>query len=133
MTFINCATLSPDAHQEVEQAAKAVGAMCLEAAMASSIPQAQNGEELCLMVGGDKKCSRPSMSCWKPSPRISPLHEQEMGDAAKGRARALVNMVMNTNTLTAALAEGLGLGDALGLDIAMLRKYLLRREPTQEC
>jgi 3-hydroxyisobutyrate dehydrogenase-like beta-hydroxyacid dehydrogenase len=40
------------------------------------------------------------------------------GEAAK--VKALVNMVMNCNT--AALAEGLGLGDALGLDLTMLRE-----------
>ncbi len=34
--------------------------------------------------------------------------------------KALVNMVMNCNT--AALAEGLGLGDALGLDLTVLRE-----------
>ena len=34
--------------------------------------------------------------------------------------KALVNMVMNSNT--AALAEGLGLGHALGLDLTMLRE-----------
>jgi 3-hydroxyisobutyrate dehydrogenase len=42
---------------------------------------------------------------------------------AAGRAaqvKALVNMVMNINT--AALAEGLALGDALGLDLTMLRE-----------
>jgi 3-hydroxyisobutyrate dehydrogenase-like beta-hydroxyacid dehydrogenase len=35
------------------------------------------------------------------------------------RIKALVNMVMNINT--AGLAEGLGLGSALGLDLGMLR------------
>jgi 3-hydroxyisobutyrate dehydrogenase len=40
------------------------------------------------------------------------------GTAAK--VKALVNMVMNSNT--AALAEGLGLGQALGLDLTMLRE-----------
>jgi len=40
------------------------------------------------------------------------------GQAAN--VKALVNMVMNINT--AALAEGLGLGDALKLDLAMLRE-----------
>jgi 3-hydroxyisobutyrate dehydrogenase len=40
------------------------------------------------------------------------------GQAAQ--VKALVNMVMNINT--AGLAEGLGLGDALGLDLAMLRE-----------
>ena len=34
--------------------------------------------------------------------------------------KALVNMVMNINT--AGLAEGLGLGEALGLDLTMLRE-----------
>jgi len=40
------------------------------------------------------------------------------GSAAQ--VKALVNMVMNINT--AALAEGLGLGQALGLDLDMLRE-----------
>ena len=42
----------------------------------------------------------------------------EIGSAAK--VKALVNMVMNINT--AGLAEGLGLGDALGLDLKMLQE-----------
>ena len=42
----------------------------------------------------------------------------EAGEAAK--VKALVNMVMNINT--AGLAEGLGLGAALGLDLTMLRE-----------
>jgi 3-hydroxyisobutyrate dehydrogenase len=41
----------------------------------------------------------------------------EAGQAAK--VKALVNMVMNVNT--AGLAEGRGLGEALGLDLTMLR------------
>src|SRR6185369_2002415 len=40
------------------------------------------------------------------------------GEAAK--VKALVNMVMNINT--AGLAEGLALGEALGLDVSMLRE-----------
>jgi len=40
------------------------------------------------------------------------------GTAAQ--VKALVNMVMNINT--AGLAEGLGLGNALGLDLTMLRE-----------
>ena len=43
------------------------------------------------------------------------------GEAAK--VKALVNMVMNINT--AGLAEGLGLGDALGLDLTMLREVFV--------
>jgi 3-hydroxyisobutyrate dehydrogenase len=44
------------------------------------------------------------------------------GQAAQ--VKALVNMVMNINT--AALAEGLGLGAALGLDLEMLREVFLQ-------
>jgi 3-hydroxyisobutyrate dehydrogenase len=40
------------------------------------------------------------------------------GEAAT--VKALVNMVMNSNT--AALAEGLGLGKALGIDLTLLRE-----------
>ena len=43
-------------------------------------------------------------------------HTGEIGKASK--VKALVNMVMNINT--AALAEGLGLADALGLDLEMI-------------
>src|SRR5207237_4698931 len=44
-----------------------------------------------------------------------------VGTAGKAaEVKALVNMVMNINT--AALAEGLGLGQALGLDLPMRRE-----------
>ncbi len=44
-----------------------------------------------------------------------------IGEAGKAaQVKALVNMVMNINT--AGLAEGLGLGDALGLDLDVLRE-----------
>ena len=62
--FVNCATISPEVHMEIEKLAN------------------------------------------------------KAGDAAK--VKALVNMVMNINT--AGLAEGLGLGAALGLDLTMLRE-----------
>ena len=42
------------------------------------------------------------------------------GSGTAAKVKALVNMVMNINT--AGLAEGLGLGDAVGLDLAKLRE-----------
>ena len=42
------------------------------------------------------------------------------GTGSAAKVKALVNMVMNINT--AGLAEGLGLADALGLDLAMVRE-----------
>jgi 3-hydroxyisobutyrate dehydrogenase len=114
--FVNCATITPATHLEVERRAKAAGAVTLEGCMASSIPQARNGT-LYLMCGGD----RSSFD------RVRPILEKlstalryigSTGQAAQ--VKALVNMVMNINT--AALAEGLGLGAALGLDLNMLRE-----------
>src|SRR5436853_1406210 len=50
--FINCATISPKVHVEVEKLAKRAKARSLEACMASSITQARQGT-LYLMCGGE--------------------------------------------------------------------------------
>lgn len=113
-TFINCATLSPELQQEVDAAAQAVGANTLEACMASSIPQARKGE-LYLMIGGEEAVFKQQEALLKDL-SASLRHIGAVGKAAQ--VKALVNMVMNINT--AALAEGLGLGAALGLDLDML-------------
>jgi len=114
--FINCATITPAIHIWVEQKCEAKGAQSLEACMASSIPQAREGS-LYLMCGGKTEAferARPILEKLSASLRyIGPA-----GRAAE--VKALVNMVMNCNT--AALAEGLGLGAALGLDPTMLRE-----------
>ena len=51
--FINCATITPKTHIEVERRAKKAGALTLEGCMASSIPQARAGT-LYLMCGGER-------------------------------------------------------------------------------
>ena len=114
--FINCATISPEVHLEVEGLAQKAGAQTLEACMASSITQAREGS-LYLMCGGEKSAFD------RAEPILQALGSKiryigKSGQAAK--VKALVNMVMNINT--AGLAEGLGLGDALGLDLTMLRE-----------
>src|SRR5438876_3464625 len=114
--FINCATISPQVHVDVEKMAQRAGAQTLEASMASSITQAREGS-LYLMCGGDKAAFQ------KAEPILKELGSTvrligKAGEAAK--VKALVNMVMNINT--AGLAEGLGLGSALGLDLTMLRE-----------
>ena len=114
--FINCATVSPAAHEFAAAAAARAGAATLAASMASSIPQARMGT-LYLMVGGDEAVfqqMQPLLEDLSSSLRfVGPV-----GHAAK--FKALVNMVMNINT--AGLAEGLGLGAALGLDPAVLKE-----------
>lgn len=114
--FINCATVSPATHQHVEQLTSQVGAQSLEACMASSIPQALEGS-LYLM------CAGQAAAYARAQPILNALSSQcryigPSGSAAQ--VKALVNMVMNINT--AGLAEGLGLGHALGLDLNILRE-----------
>jgi len=114
--FINAATITPDVHVEVQARVEARGGSSLEACMASSIPQARNGE-LYLMCAGDAAAYE----------RVKPLLAKMSssmrwigGPGTAAQVKALVNMLMNINT--AGLAEALGLGDALGLDLTMLRE-----------
>ncbi len=119
-TFVNCATLTPKIHVEVEKRCAAVGASSLEASMASSSPQARAGT-LYLMCAGQTgvfEAVRPVLEQLSSALR----YIGTAGQAAQ--VKALVNMVMNINT--AALAEGLGLGAALGLNLDMLREVFLQ-------
>src|SRR5207249_11662760 len=73
--------------------------------------------KLYLMCGGKEEVFR------KAEPILKELAAQirfigKAGEAA--RVKAIVNVVMNINT--AGLAEGLGLGAAVGLDLTMLRE-----------
>ena len=113
--FINCATITPQVHVDIEALAESAGANSLEACMASSITQARDGT-LYLMCGGREEVYQ----------RVDPLLEslsisrRYIGSAGTAaQVKALVNMVMNINT--AGLAEGLGLGAALGLDLETLQ------------
>src|SRR6266404_582871 len=104
--FINCATISPPVHVDVEKLGNEAGAETLEACMASSIAQAREGT-LYLMCGGKEEAFR------KAEPILKELASTvrfigNAGEAAK--VKALVNMVMNINT--AGLSEGLALAAA---------------------
>lgn len=114
-TFINCATVSPSVHEAAAEAASAVGASTLAASMASSITQARQGT-LFLMIGGEASVFEKHNELLKDL-SVALHHVGPVGNAAK--IKALVNMVMNINT--AGLAEGLGLGAALGLDLQTLK------------
>ena len=114
--FINCATVSPAVHEDVAEACRKAGAKSLEACMASSITQAREGT-LYLMIGGEKEDFE------RVEPLLKDLSKSLRyvgGTGSAAKVKALVNMVMNINT--AGLAEGLGLGAALGLDLGMLKE-----------
>jgi 3-hydroxyisobutyrate dehydrogenase-like beta-hydroxyacid dehydrogenase len=112
--FVNCATISPAVHVQVEKLAKKAKAATLEGCMASSINQARQGT-LYLMCAGDRAVFD------QVNPILTKLSDEgklmryigKAGQAAQ--VKALVNMVMNINT--AALAEGLGLAASLKLDL----------------
>ncbi len=112
--FVNCATITPGVHVQVEKLAKKAKAESLEGCMASSINQARQGT-LYLMCGGEASTFE------KVKPILTKLSDEgklmryvgKAGQAAQ--LKALVNMVMNINT--AGLAEGLGLAAALKLDL----------------
>jgi 3-hydroxyisobutyrate dehydrogenase len=115
-TFVNFATVSPQAHIEAEKAAAKIGASTIEACMASSITQAREGSLYLILAGNPDVVE-------KAGPMLEALSKARRYVGETGRAaqvKALVNMVMNINT--AGLAEGLGLGDALGLDLDLLRE-----------
>ena len=114
--FINCATITPAVHIDIARIVDRHGGSSLEACMASSITQARQGT-LYLMCGGKTDVfarARPILEALGTTIR----YIGSTGEAAK--VKALVNMVMNSNT--AALAEGLGLGASLGIDLTMLRE-----------
>lgn len=115
--FVNCATVSPSTHVTVEKLSRKAGAASLEGCMASSITQARAGT-LYLMCGGDRATFdrvAPVLAHLSDGGKLM-RYIGPAGSAAK--VKALVNMVMNINT--AGLAEGLGLGTALGLDLKIL-------------
>ena len=114
--FINCATITPQVHVDVEALAEEACARSLEGCMASSITQAREGT-LYLMCGGKKEVFddvRPILDS------MSTDLKYIGGAGTAAQVKALVNMVMNINT--AGLAEGLGLGSAIGLDLEMLQQ-----------
>jgi 3-hydroxyisobutyrate dehydrogenase len=114
--FINCATISPGVHVEIEKKGSELGAEVLEAPMASSLTHAREGK-LYMMLAGKEESFR------KAEPLLKDLTVSLRYIGGPGKAaelKALVNMVMNTNT--AGLAEGLGLAEALGLDLKIVRE-----------
>ncbi len=112
--FINCATISPAVHVEIDKLARKARAASLEACMASSINQARNGT-LYLMCGGNRATFDQVKDILVKLSDDGKLLRY-IGTAGKAaQVKALVNMVMNINT--AGLAEGLGLAHALKLDL----------------
>jgi 3-hydroxyisobutyrate dehydrogenase-like beta-hydroxyacid dehydrogenase len=114
--FINCATCSPAVHEEIFALCDERGASSLEACMASSITQAREGT-LYLMIGGRESDYQKAEELLRG---LSSALRYVGGVGQAAKVKALVNMVMNINT--AGLAEGLGLGAALGLDLQMLKE-----------
>jgi len=96
--FINCATITPKVHVEVERLAKKSGAGTLYLMCGGAAATFNKVKDLLVKLSDEGKLLR------------------YIGAAGKAaQVKALVNMVMNINT--AGLAEGLGLAAAHGLDL----------------
>jgi 3-hydroxyisobutyrate dehydrogenase len=109
--FVNCATISPSVHREVAKKGAELGAKILEAPMASSVTHAREGKLFMMLAGSPEVVAEA-----EPVLKDLTIKTRYIGEAGKAaELKALVNMVMNINT--GGLAEGLGLADALGLDL----------------
>ena len=106
----------PQVHVEIEKRGSELGAEVLEAPMASSLTHAREGR-LYMMLGGKEESFRRAEPLLKDL-TVSLRYIGGPGKAAE--LKALVNMVMNINT--AGLAEGLGLAEALGLDLKIVKE-----------
>jgi 3-hydroxyisobutyrate dehydrogenase-like beta-hydroxyacid dehydrogenase len=112
--FINCATISPAVHRDVAHKGAELGAKVLEAPMASSVTHAREGKLFMMLAG-----TAEAVASAEPILKDLTTKTRYIGEAGKAaELKALVNMVMNINT--AGLAEGLGLADALGLDLRVV-------------
>ncbi|MBV8600489.1 MAG: NAD(P)-dependent oxidoreductase [Candidatus Eremiobacteraeota bacterium] len=119
-TFIECSTVSPKTHKEIAYRLEQRRSRFIETAMAGSYPQAHDGT-LYLICGGNK------FVVYQLAPLLRVISRTQVYVGEIGRAaevKALVNMVMNINT--AALAEGLALGSALGINLDELREIFAR-------
>ena len=105
---------APSVHVDVAKKGVEAGAKVIEAPMASSVTHAREGK-LFFMLAGDRAVIEES----EPLLKDLSVKMKYVGGAGKAaELKALVNMVMNINT--AGLAEGLGLADALGLDLKVV-------------
>jgi 3-hydroxyisobutyrate dehydrogenase len=86
--------------------------------MLGTLPQARDGK-LVFLCGGE----RDTFAALEPLLAQLARSVRWVGPSGRGaQLKALINMVMNTNT--AALAEAFALGDALGFDPALVRDVL---------
>ena len=113
-SFINCATVSPAVHREIEARCELVGAHSIEACMASSVTQALEGT-LYLLCAGRREVFDSVQHVLLPLSDEGKLLRYIGASGQAAQVKALANMVMNINT--AGLAEGLGLASSLGLEM----------------
>lgn len=107
--FINTATVSPKVHVEVARRARLRGRESLEACLLGTVPHARAGTLYVLAAGDEEAFARAKP--WLEGIGSQVRYCGAAGEAAK--IKAVVNMVMDINV--AGLAEGLGLGAALGI------------------
>jgi 3-hydroxyisobutyrate dehydrogenase-like beta-hydroxyacid dehydrogenase len=108
--YADLSTTSPQLVVDLSRAAREVGAQMLDIEMSGSTPQVESGE-LALLVGGDEALMD------RIRPVLDPLSKTivHMGDIGAGaKMKLVVNTMLGVGMQ--ALAEAIGLGEAIGLD-----------------
>lgn len=117
--YINCATLSPRMQIDIEGRLIEAEAQCVEACISRTpAPSGQQCELVFLCAGEPPAFERARPILEKLGKRVRFVGKA--GTAAS--LKAVISLVTNINT--AGLAEGLALGDALGIDPILLREVL---------
>jgi 3-hydroxyisobutyrate dehydrogenase-like beta-hydroxyacid dehydrogenase len=109
-TLIDATTGDPDASQALSQRLEARGIDYVDATIAGSSEQVRRGEAVVIIGGNDAAVRRaqPILSAWSD-------RRFHVGPAGSGaRLKLVVNLVLGLNR--AALAEGLSLAKACGID-----------------
>lgn len=117
--LVDCATLRPEDMASLAARVRAKGGRFVEAPVSGSKGPAAQGT-LVFMAAGDKGVFEAAAAELAAMGKASVFCGEEVGTAT--RMKLVVNMVMGTQL--AAIAEGMGLADELGLDGADLQSVL---------
>lgn len=120
--LVDCATLTPERMQAMAREVEAAGGQFLEAPVSGSKAQAEGGS-LIFLAAGDKAVQEATAADMDAMGKATfYLGNGVAGVGGGSRMKLVVNMVMGVQL--SALAEGVALAEAAGLDAAELVKVL---------
>ncbi len=110
-SYVDVSTVAPETSQKISSAIKAKGGLYLEAPVSGSKKPAEDGT-LVFLCSGDEELYTQA----KPALDIMGKKSYYFSDTGQGaQMKLVINMIMGT--MMTAFAEGLSLGEKLGLDM----------------